>query len=150
MDFLGYPTFLHLIARGPSYSTALQGQVVIKEGANILTEAQSGASFRHGPFEVVDANHRALVCAPKGNTSDVTFNLVRDMTAAGGKVLMITNITPPEPINNAYIYELPEVPEYLFPMLDIIPVEGLLILSARRQGVAPGILTKGNKVTVVE
>lgn len=149
-DFLAAPTFLHLIARGPSYSTALQGQVILKEGAHLMTEAQAGASFRHGPFEIIDDQHRAIVCVPTGQTHEIMLNLVRDMANAGSKVLLLTNTTSTVPTGKIYPYTLPDVPEHLFPMLDIVIIECLLVIAARQRGVVPGAITKGNKVTVTE
>lgn len=149
-EFLAEPTFLHLIARGPSYATMLQGQVILKEGAHLLTEAQSGASFRHGPFEIIDDHHRAIVSVPTGQTHEIMLKLVQDMAAAGSKVLLLTNTTATDPTGNIYPYALPVVAEYLFPMLDIVAIECLLIAAARQRGVVPGAITKGNKVTVVE
>ncbi|MDP6438309.1 MAG: SIS domain-containing protein [Candidatus Brocadiia bacterium] len=150
LRFLGRPRFLHLVARGPSLSTAMQAQVILKEGAHILTEAQSGASFRHGPFEVISRGHRAMVFVPEGRTAKIMLDLVRDMAAQGSKVLLVTNAPAAETTGNIHVYPLPAVPEHVFPMLDIVPVEFLLLLLARRKGMEPGAITKGNKVTVRE
>ena len=150
LSFLGRPAFLHLVARGPSLSTALQAQVILKEGAHILTEAQSGASFRHGPFEIIDRNHRAMVFAPAGRSVSVMLKLVCDMAACGSKVVLVTNLEALDPMKNVHVYPLPTAPEYIVPMLDIVPVEALFILLARRKRMAPGAITKGNKVTVRE
>jgi glucosamine--fructose-6-phosphate aminotransferase (isomerizing) len=150
LELLGHPSFLHLVSRGPSYSTALQAQVILKEGAYLLTEAQTGASFRHGPFEIIDQQHRAMVLAAKGPTYEITINLVRDMAAVGSKILLVTNAKPIDPIKNVHVYLMPDVEEYILPMLNIVPVETLLILLARQRGMEPGAITKGNKVTINE
>ncbi|MFH0965737.1 MAG: SIS domain-containing protein [Planctomycetota bacterium] len=148
--FVGGARFLHLVARGPSLSTALQGQVILKEGAHILTEAQSGASFRHGPFEIIEKGHRAMVFAGRGRTEEIMLRLVRDMVRFGSKVILVTNSARAEATKNVLVYRLPEVKEHVFPILDIVPVELLLVGLARKRGVEPGAITKGNKVTVRE
>jgi glucosamine--fructose-6-phosphate aminotransferase (isomerizing) len=150
VQFLGEIPFLNLISRGPSLSSALQGSVILKEGAHIYTEGLPGASFRHGPFEIAGGNHKSIIFAPSGKSSKLNINMACELSALGSSVVLISNEDIDYKNKNLYHLRLDLVEEYLFPILDIIPIELLIVKIAKAKGLEPGELVKGNKVTAKE
>ena len=150
VEFLGEIPFLNLISRGYSFSSALQGSVILKEGAHIYTEGLSGASFRHGPFEIIDEKHKAIVFAPAGKTSRLNISLAQEMSKQGSCVVLISNEEIDYQNKNFYYLKLDSIEECLFPMLDIIPIELLIVKIAQEKGLEPGKISKGNKITIRE
>ncbi len=68
MDLLGHPSFVQIIGRGPSYSSVLQGALMIMEAARNPAAGIYGGEFRHGPLEMAKKGFRAVILAPLGAT----------------------------------------------------------------------------------
>ncbi len=116
----------------------------------MCAEGISGASFRHGPIEVVDKNFRIIIFAPEGKTYDISKNVAHDLMKLGCKVLFITDTEIEEKHENLYSLKLPVGGEYFAPLLNIMPIEHLSVKVAKQKGLEPGAITIGNKVTVCE
>jgi glucosamine--fructose-6-phosphate aminotransferase (isomerizing) len=121
VNFLGQITYINLIGRGPSLSTALQSALILKEAADVYAEGISGAQYRHEPLELLNENYRAIVFAAKGKTASLNITLRLDV-----------------------------VDESFFPLLAIVPLEILTCKIAQAKGIRPGELSKISKVTTRE
>ena len=150
MELFSKIIFLNLVARGPSLATALQASVILKEGAHVCAEGISGASFRHGPIEVLSKDFHVIIFAPQGNTLGISRKVASDVLRLGCKVLFITDTEIEEKHENLYSLKLPAVGEYFAPLLNIMPIEHLIVKVAKQKGLEPGAITIGNKVTVCE
>ncbi|MFB0546550.1 MAG: SIS domain-containing protein [Anaerolineae bacterium] len=150
VEFLGEIPFLYLIARGPSLATAQQGALILQESPHIRAVAMSGATFRHGPIEMAVEGHRAIVFAPAGHTAPLSVNLACDMAELGSRVVLVSNVEVDLEHENLRVLALPQVDEYLFPLLDILPVELMLIRWAKAKGIEPGTFVVGGKITKKE
>jgi len=148
--FLENIPFLHLVSRGPSYATVMQSSVILKEAAHIYAEGLSGASFKHGPIEIVDSRHGAIVFAPRGKTLELNIKTAHELVNLGSSVVLISNTDESYQNNNLYQVTLPVVDEYLFPLLDIIPIEFLIVKIAQKKGLEPGELLVTQKGIVEE
>ena len=150
IDFLGHPPFVQIIGRGPSYSSALQGALMIMEAARNPAAGIYGGEFRHGPMEMSKKGFRAIILAPVGSTYDQGVRLAGDITRFGGKVVLITN--SPDAFSNPDIYpiRIPCQDEYLFPIPAIIPLQFIVNQWAVEEGKEPGNFTMGAKVTTTE
>lgn len=149
-EFFNKIIFLNLVARGPSLATALQASVILKEGAHVCAEGISGASFRHGPIEVLSNDFHVIIFAPQGNTLNISRKVASDVLRLGCKVLFITDTEVEEKHENLYSLKLPAVGEYFAPFLNIIPIDHLIVKIAEQKRLKPGAITVGNKVTVCE
>jgi glucosamine--fructose-6-phosphate aminotransferase (isomerizing) len=150
MDFLGNPPFVQVIGRGPSYSSVLQGALMIMEAARNPAAGIYGGEFRHGPMEMSKKGFRAIIFAPSGPTYNQAIKLAEDITKYGGRVVLITNIA--RDLNNPDIYSMfiPCNDEYLFPVPAIIPLQFIVNQWAVEGGNEPGNFTMGAKVTTTE
>jgi glucosamine--fructose-6-phosphate aminotransferase (isomerizing) len=148
--FLGHPSFVQIIGRGPSYSSVLQGALMFMEAARNPAAGIYGGEFRHGPMEMAKKGFRAVILAPLGSTYDQGIKLADDITKYGGKVVLITNSLAG--LNNPDIHtvHIPCQDEYLFPIPAIIPLQLIVNQWAVDEGNEPGNFTMGAKVTTTE
>jgi glucosamine--fructose-6-phosphate aminotransferase (isomerizing) len=135
-EFCDSQSPVHLLARGPSNSSALEGALLFNEIAKHPAVGMPIASFRHGPVELVDQNFRGIIFAPQGRTRRLNLALARDLTRFGGQVRVIG----PSPQNDggSVWRPVPEVPEYLAPLFEIVPVQAAALRMAQLHGIAPG------------
>lgn len=150
MSILDHPPFIQVIGRGPSYSSVLQGALMIMEAARNPAAGIYGGEFRHGPMEMSKKGFRAIILAPLGDTYSQGIKLAEDITKFGGRVVLITN--SPDSFNNQDIYsiQIPCNDEYLFPIPAIIPLQFLVNQMALDAGHEPGNFIMGAKVTLTE
>jgi glucosamine--fructose-6-phosphate aminotransferase (isomerizing) len=150
MNFLGHPSFIQIIGRGPSYSSVLQGALMFMEAAGNPAAGIFGGEFRHGPMEMIKTGFRAIILAPTGTTFDQGIKLAEDITLLGGKVLLITNSDII--FNNPDIFpvRIPCQDEFLFPIPAIVPLQLIVNQLAVETGKQPGNFFAGAKVTTTE
>lgn len=150
IEFLGHPSFVQIIGRGPSYSSVLQGALMVMEAARNPAAGIFGGEFRHGPMEMSKKGFRAIILVPMGNTYTQGIKLAADITIAGGRVVLITNSQ--DDYNNPDIYaiRIQCKDEYLFPIPAIIPLQLIVNQWAVDTGQEPGEFSLGAKVTITE
>ncbi len=150
MTFLGQPHFVQIIGRGPSYSSVLQGSLMVMEAARNPAAGMLGGEFRHGPLEMAKNGFRAILLAPIGDTFDQSVKLAADITKFGGRVVLITNSH--DEIKNPEIFtiNIPCQDEYLFPVAAIVPLQFIVNQWAVESGHEPGNFIMGAKVTTTE
>ena len=141
-------SFVYLFARGPSYSSALEGSVLFNEIAKIPAVGIRIASFRHGPVELVDCEFRGIIFAQKGRTQDLNLALAHDLVRFGGQIRVIG----PEQAQPSGLEwcNIPAVPEALSPLFDIVPVQVAALRMAELRGIAPGSFRYAPQVTTDE
>lgn len=133
--FLETRSPIHLLARGPSYASAMEGALLFNEVAKAPAVGLLAASFRHGPVELVDNSFRGLIFAPRGQTRDLNIGLGRDLMRFGGQVRVVG---PPEPHSGMHWCDIPAVPEPLAPLLEIVPVQVAALRMAQLRGIPAG------------
>jgi glutamine---fructose-6-phosphate transaminase (isomerizing) len=150
MSFLGHPSFVQIIGRGPSYSSVLQGSLMVMEAARNPAAGIFGGEFRHGPMEMIKNGFRAVILAPLGATHAQGIKLAEDITRLGGKVILITNCD--NVFNNPGIFpvRIPCKDEFLFPIPAIVPLQLIVNQWAVEEGKQPGNFLAGAKVTTTE
>lgn len=125
------PHDVTLIGRGPSLTSAYQGALILREGANITATGFSGAGFRHGPLQW--AYDRDLILfSGWGRYRVLQEQLYGDLVQQGNRIYQL-GMGPTT-------WSLPVVPDDLLPLLEIILIERLLVSWAIDQGIEPGKL----------
>lgn len=150
MDVLGHPPFVQIIGRGPSYSSVLQGALMIMEAARNPAAGVYGGEFRHGPMEMSNKKFRAIIFAPLGATYSQGIKLAEDITRFGGRVVLITNSLAVFSNPDIYPIRIPCQDEFLFPIPAIVPLQFIVNQWAVDEGHEPGNFTMGAKVTTTE
>jgi glucosamine--fructose-6-phosphate aminotransferase (isomerizing) len=139
---------LHLLARGPSLSSALGGALLFNEIAKHPALGMPAASFRHGPVELVDRNFRGLIFAPQGRTRDLNLALARDLASFGGQVKVIG------PYQQGDLgvdwREVPATQELLAPIFEIVPIQAAALRMAQLHGIVPGSFRFAPQVAINE
>lgn len=134
-----------LMGRGPSLATALSGALLLKETAKIPADGLSTAQFRHGPIEIAQPGHRAVVIAGPGPTRELDIGMAADLRAAGSQVLLLGDAAA-----DAADSVIPIAPVWLAPLAEIIPLQLLARRAAIALGIEPGSFRHIGKVTTKE
>jgi glucosamine--fructose-6-phosphate aminotransferase (isomerizing) len=142
-DFFKAASPIYLLGRGPSYASALEGALLFSETAKEPAVGIASGSFRHGPVEIVDANFRAIVFAPQGKTRDLNLGLAQDLVKFGAKVCVVG----PDDGGSLPFIDVPQVPEKLAPLIDIIPVQLAALRLAHWKGLVIGKFRYAPQVT---
>jgi glucosamine--fructose-6-phosphate aminotransferase (isomerizing) len=146
---LGHDTPLTMIGRGDSFASAAMAALLTEEAAKLPCEGLTGGQFRHGPLELVRDGFRAVVYLGEGTARPLTEALVDRIAALGGRVVAIG--TNPGPGSDAVLtIPLPDVPPRLLPVLEILPVQVLVIPLAIARGFEPAAFLNAQKITTGE
>ena len=146
---LGHTAPLTVIGRGDSYASAAMAALLTEEAAKLPCEALTGGQFRHGPLELVRGGFRAVVYLGEGAARPLTEALVDRIAALGGRVVAIG--TNPGPATDAVLpIALPQVAAGLLPVLEILPVQFLVIPLAIARGFEPAAFLNAQKITTGE
>lgn len=81
-------TGLYVIGRGVGLGIAQEAALKFKESCGLHAEAFSAAEVRHGPMALVGPDFPLLVFRQSDETQDGVDDLVADVVARGGKVLI--------------------------------------------------------------
>ena len=151
LDFVGHDAPITFIGRGASYSSAMMAALVTAEAAKAPTQALSGGQFRHGPLELVRAGFRSVLFMGDRATRGMNIKTVADIEAFGGRCLVVepedAMTTPSAGIRTL---RLPRVTEALLPVVEILPIQLLMVPMATARGFKPAQFLNGSKVTVIE
>jgi glucosamine--fructose-6-phosphate aminotransferase (isomerizing) len=136
---------LILLGRGASMSAVWNGALTNKEAAKFSLEGMNAAEFRHGPLELAAPGFCAMIFAGASTTSTLSRKLALDIVGHGGRAIWLDVLADPV------------IPTYMFPVVDsvrpiteILPMQILTLVMARRKGVEPGIFRFIEKITKTE
>lgn len=150
LAYLGHDEPITFIGRGASYGSAMMAALVTAEAAKAPTQALSGGQFRHGPLELVREGFRSMLfLGGPGATLDLNLKTAADIACFGGRCLIVA----PEsaaPADNVHGLSVPDVAEGLLPVLEILPIQLLMVPMAIARGFEPAKFLNGSKVTVIE
>jgi len=146
---LGHDAALTMIGRGDSFASACMAALLTEEAAKLPCESLTGGQFRHGPLELVRDGFRAVVYLGTDPVRPLTEALVDRIAALGGRVVAIGS--NPGPGSDAVLtIPLPDVPGGLLPVLEILPVQFLVIPLAIGRGFEPAAFLNAQKITTGE
>lgn len=142
---------VHFLGRGPALAATFVSALIIGEGARVTAVGLPAGSFRHGPFELADERHAALLFLPNGPTRPLMEKLWGDLARVGSHVIALTETPNERKPSGAVEIILSETPtEAHFPFVAAIGVERILAAVAERRGLTPGQFRYGGKVTSEE
>ena len=124
-----------VLGRGFNYATAHEWSLKLKELAYVMAAPYSSADFLHGPVAMLDRGFPVLVVAPSGAVLPDLIPLLRELgLSRGASLLVISN--DPEALQLASIpLAIPvEVPEWLSPLVAIIPAQLFSMHMAAQKG----------------
>jgi glutamine---fructose-6-phosphate transaminase (isomerizing) len=122
---------LTVVGRGAHYATAFEAALKVRELAGIVAEAYSPADLLHGPIATAGPGQPLLAIAPAGPTEGSMRELVAAARERGARVAAIGH----DPALGDPFLELVDVPEWLGPVVAIVPAQVLAVGLAVRRGV---------------
>lgn len=137
-----------VIGRGFNYATAFEAALKAKELACVEAEPYSPADFKHGPIAMVEAGF-PVVLVNMGPTFRQEMGEL-SATLKGRRVPLVTLSDAPAPADPAslWISLPPGMPEWLTPLVSIIPGQLLAYHLARSRGFDPDQPRAIGKVTL--
>jgi glucosamine--fructose-6-phosphate aminotransferase (isomerizing) len=106
------------------YPAALEGALKLKEISYIHAEGYPAAEMKHGPIALVDENTPSVFLVPRGNVFDKVMSNMQEIKARGGPVIAVASGGDAEVDALADdVIPVPDVPEYLQPIVTAIPLQ---------------------------
>ena len=130
------------LGRGIHYPIALEGALKLKEISYIHAEGYPAGEMKHGPNALIDET-LPCVCIATKDPSDAssvlkyekTLSNIQEVTARSGRVIAIA-IEGDEHIAQLveHVIYIPQAPELLLPVLEVVPLQLLAYHIAVRRG----------------
>jgi glutamine---fructose-6-phosphate transaminase (isomerizing) len=133
--------FLYL-GRGAHFPIALEGALKLKEISYIHAEGYPAGEMKHGPNALIDENLPVVVLATHNRSDpascllyEKTLSNMQEVKAREGRLLAIVTEGDTEARKVADdVIEIPEAPDLLAPILEIVPLQLLAYHIAVRLG----------------
>jgi len=123
------------LGRGINYPIALEGALKLKEISYIHAEGYPAGEMKHGPIALIDATMPVVTIAPRDNVYDKMISQMEQVKARGGTVIGLLQAGDEVARSKAdYVLEVPVAPQFLSPVLNIIPLQWLAYAVAVRRG----------------
>jgi len=137
-----------VLGRGYEYATAREWALKLKELAQVFADPYSAADFQHGPLALVEPGVPILAVLPDGpaaaGVADLLRTLRRDLEA---EILVLSDAAALRSLGSRSI-ELPGgVPEWLRPIVSIVPAQLFAYHLTRARGLDPELPRNLRKVT---
>ncbi|MEE8363442.1 MAG: glutamine--fructose-6-phosphate transaminase (isomerizing) [Dehalococcoidia bacterium] len=136
--FLRDREHLLYLGRGPMYAIAMEGALKMKEVAYIHAEGYAAGEMKHGVNALISEAMPTIALAPQGALYDKMVGNVNEVKARGGHVIAIaTEGDEVMPALADDVLWLPKAPEWLTPMLALVPVQLLAYHTSVALGLDP-------------
>jgi len=130
------------LGRGIHYPIALEGALKLKEISYIHAEGYPAGEMKHGPNALIDENLPVVIIATQDRKDansvlkyEKTISNLQEVKARSGTVIAVATEGDPHIAEHAdHVIFLPEVPELLSPILEIVPLQLLAYHIAVRRG----------------
>jgi glucosamine--fructose-6-phosphate aminotransferase (isomerizing) len=130
------------LGRGIHYPIALEGALKLKEISYIHAEGYPAGEMKHGPNALIDENLPVVILATQDTKDpnsvlkyEKTISNLQEVKARSGTVIAVATEGDPHIAEHAdHVIFLPEVPELLSPILEIVPLQLLAYHIAVRRG----------------
>ena len=117
------------------FPMALEGALKLKEISYIHAEGYPAAEMKHGPIALVDELTPSVFLAPHGAVYDKVMSNLEEIKARGGPIIAIACEDDAHVEAKADdIIHVPNVPEYLQPLVTAIPLQLLAYHIALLRG----------------
>jgi glucosamine--fructose-6-phosphate aminotransferase (isomerizing) len=140
-QFFRYSDFLYL-ARGIHYPIALEGALKLKEISYIHAEGYPAGEMKHGPNALIDENLPVVVLATRDESDadsmtryEKSVSNIQEVKARDGIVISV--VTEGDDLARKasnHVIEIPAAPEFMAPILEIVPLQLLAYHIAVRLG----------------
>jgi glucosamine--fructose-6-phosphate aminotransferase (isomerizing) len=127
-----------VLGRGFNYASAFEWSLKLKELAYVAAEPYSSADFAHGPIAVVEGGFPVLVVLPRGDVSKDMLTMVRMLVKdRQAELVAISNLAGALESASSPIPLPDDLPEWISPIIGIIPAQLFVYYLARAKGYDP-------------
>jgi glucosamine--fructose-6-phosphate aminotransferase (isomerizing) len=111
---------IYILGRSIHYPIALEGSLKIKELAYIHAEGIAAGELKHGPLALIDKESVVIVLNPNDETYQDVVSSTNEIKSRGAFIIGISDLH-----NDLYdiFIELPKTDSYLYPLIEIIPLQ---------------------------
>jgi len=135
-----------VLGRGFHYSTAREWALKLKELAYVLADPYSGADFQHGPIALIQEGFPVLAVATTGPALEGMTDLLARVRDAGARLIVASDVPAVRDLGGGIT--LPTVPEWLSPLVAIVPAQLFAYHLARLKGLDTEAPRNISKVTL--
>ncbi len=123
------------LGRGFNYPVALEGALKLKEISYIHAEGLPAAEMKHGPIALIVDGMPVVFIATAGPQYNKIMGNIAEVRARGGKTIVVAtqgdeNIKQ----HSDHLITIPDAPEFLQPMLTVVPLQLLAYHAAVLRG----------------
>ncbi len=123
------------LGRGYGFPIALEGALKLKEISYAHAEGYAAGEMKHGPIALIDEQLPVVVVVPKDSSYDKTLGNVQEVRAREGKVVALATKGDEAMHDLAeHIIWVPHAPEWVLPLLTVVPLQLLAYYVAARKG----------------
>ncbi len=133
----GYDTTEHLLflGRALAFPAAMEGALKMKEISYIHAEGYAAGEMKHGPIALIDPSFATIAIATKHALRSKMISNIEQVQARGGRVLAVVTEGDEEVAALAdEVIEIPDVSEFLEPLVASIPLQLLAYEVAVHRG----------------
>ncbi|WP_144731703.1 glutamine--fructose-6-phosphate transaminase (isomerizing) [Candidatus Nitrosocosmicus arcticus] len=125
---------IYILGRSIHYPIALEGSLKIKELAYIHAEGIAAGELKHGPLALIDKESVVVVLNPTDETYQDVISSSNEIKSRGAYIIGISN--KKDDVYDRFV-ELPDVDSYLYPILEIVPLQLMSYYLALEKQVDP-------------
>ncbi len=123
------------LGRGFNYPVALEGALKLKEISYIHAEGLPAAEMKHGPIALIADSMPAVFIATAGPQYDKIMGNIAEVRARGGRTIVVATEGDENIAEHAdHLISIPDAPEFLQPMLTVVPLQLLAYHAAVLRG----------------
>ena len=127
-----------VLGRGFNYCTAFEWALKLKELTYTVAEPYSTADFQHGPIAMVEGGFPVLAVAPSGKVFDTMLEMLGRLRGdQSAELVAISDDKRPLSLAQSPIPLPSGMPEWLSPIVAILPAQLFVYHLARAKGLNP-------------
>jgi glucosamine--fructose-6-phosphate aminotransferase (isomerizing) len=123
-----------VVGRGINYGSAFEIALKIRELSGLLFEAWSAADLMHGPVAAIAPGWPMIAVAPSGPALDSMETVIEGLASRGARLLVIADAERPLAHAETALRLVPGVPEWLSPLVTVIPGQLVALRLAELRG----------------
>jgi glucosamine--fructose-6-phosphate aminotransferase (isomerizing) len=127
-----------VLGRGFNYCTAFEWALKLKELTYLIAEPYSSADFRHGPIAMIEGGFPVMAVAPNGKVFDTMLEMLGKLRhEQSAELVVISDEKRALSLAQSPIQLPSGIPEWLTPIVDILPAQLFASHLTRAKGFDP-------------
>ena len=137
-----------MLGRGYQYATALEWALKLKEVAGVFADPYSSADYEHGPISLAESGTPVLAVVSSGPAMAGHIELLGRLAVIGAELLIVSDAAEARDIATGSLTLPADIPEWLAPIVAILPCQLLAYHLAIARGRDPEAPRNLHKVTL--